>query len=87
MSIKIKRNSEVVVISGNYKGQRGKVLEVKPHLDRVLVEGVNKRKHHQKKSQENPEGSIVERESAIHLSNVMLAERYLIKVGSKSNKS
>jgi large subunit ribosomal protein L24 len=87
MSSKIKRNDEVVVIAGNAKGTRAKVLEVKPESNRVLVEGVNKRKHHQKKTQENPEGSIVERENPIHISNVMLASRYTSKVENKVKPS
>lgn len=83
MKLKIKAGDEVVVIAGNAKGERGKVMQVFPRRSRVIVEGVNKRKHHEKKTQENPEGAIVERENAIHLSNVMLADRYEAKVGAK----
>lgn len=83
MSTAIKKNDVVMVIAGNYKGTKGKVLEVMPTASRILVEGVNKRKHHEKKSQANPEGAIVERERPIHISNVMLAKRYAAKVEAK----
>lgn len=76
MAKRIKRGDEVVVISGSHKGERGKVLEVQLAKDRVLVEGVNLVKKHQRKTQENPEGSIIEKEASIHSSNVMLAERH-----------
>lgn len=71
----IKREQEVVVISGDHKGKRGKVLEVKAG-ERVLVEGVNMITKYERKSQENPEGTSVEREAPIHYSNVMAAEKY-----------
>jgi large subunit ribosomal protein L24 len=82
---RIKAGDEVVVIAGNHKGDRGKVMQVFPKENRVIVEGINKRKHHEKKTQENPEGAIVERENPIHLSNVMLASRYAEKVEAKNN--
>jgi large subunit ribosomal protein L24 len=83
MKLKIKAGDEVVVIAGNHRGNRGKVMQVTPREGKILVEGINKRKHHEKKTQENPEGSIVERENPIHLSNVMLASRYEEKIASK----
>ena len=72
----VKKGDEVVVISGSSKGTRGKVLQVFPKKERVLVEGVNVRKHHERKSEKNPEGAIVEREAPIHISNVMPAGRF-----------
>lgn len=72
----VKKNDVVVVISGTQRGKRGKVLEVLRTKNRVLVEGVNLIKKSQRKSQENPQGGIVEREGALPISNVMLAERY-----------
>jgi len=86
MNKRIKAGDEVVVIAGNFRGDRGKVLQVSPRDQRVLIEGINKRKHHEKKTQENPDGAIVERESPLHLSNVMLASRYEQKIGSKAQK-
>jgi large subunit ribosomal protein L24 len=84
MKQRIKAGDEVVIICGNQRGDRGKVLQVFPKTERVIVEGVNKRKHHEKKTQENPEGAIVERENPVHLSNVMLASRYGEKVEAKN---
>ena len=71
----IKREQEVVVISGAHKGKRGKVLEVRAP-QKVLVEGVNLITKYERKTQENPEGGSVEKEAPIHYSNVMLAEKY-----------
>lgn len=76
MKFTIKRGDEVVVISGSHKGQRGKVLQVLRDKHRVIVEGVNLVKKHQKATQDNPEGAILEREGSVHYSNVMLAERF-----------
>jgi large subunit ribosomal protein L24 len=67
----IKKGDAVVVITGKDKGRRGRVLRVLPKADRVLVEGVNLIKRHTKPSQRNQQGGIVEREAAIHASNVM----------------
>lgn len=76
MKSRIKKGEEVVVISGSHKGKRGKALAVFPKTEKVLVEGVNMRKNFERKSEKNPEGSIVEREQSIHISNVMSAGRY-----------
>lgn len=75
MAKAIKREQEVVVISGAHKGKRGKVLSVSAN-DRVLVEGVNLITKFERKTQENPEGGSVEREASIHYSNLMSAEKY-----------
>ena len=72
----IKRNDQVVVIAGSHKGKSGKVLEVRPASERAVVEGVALVKRHLKKSQDNPQGGIVEREGTIHVSNLMLQSRY-----------
>jgi large subunit ribosomal protein L24 len=66
----VKKNDNVLVISGNSKGKSGKVLSVFPDKNRVLVEGVNIRKRHTKPNKNQPQGSIVEREMPIHASNV-----------------
>ena len=68
----IKKGDEVVVIAGDHKGSKGKILQVFRAKNRVIVEGVNLIKKHERKSQDNQEGSIVERESSIHYSNVKL---------------
>ncbi|PTY07745.1 50S ribosomal protein L24 [Opitutaceae bacterium EW11] len=70
-SFHIKRGDQVVVISGSHKGKSGKVLELLPKKQRAIVEGVGMIKRHTKKSQEHPNGAIVEREGSIHISNLM----------------
>ncbi len=72
----IKKNDQVVVISGSHKGKSGKVLEIQTNRNRAIVEGVAMIKRHLKKSQENPQGKIAEREGSIHLSNLMLQSRF-----------
>jgi large subunit ribosomal protein L24 len=71
----INKGDNVVVISGNFKGSSGKVLQVVPNKQRVLIEGVRIIKKHLRKSQDNPSGKIAEREGPIHISNVRLVER------------
>ena len=83
MKASVKKGDEVVVIAGSAKGARGKGLAVFPRKERVIVEGVNVRKHHERKSQKNPEGSIAEREHSIHISNVMSAGRFDAKRSAK----
>lgn len=68
----VRRGDQVAVISGNYRGMEGRVLRVLPKRNRVVVEGVNMRKRHQRPSQQNPEGGVVTFEAPIHASNVML---------------
>ena len=72
----IKRNDTVVVIAGSDKGKQGKVLEIRSAKNRAVVEGVAMIKRHLKKSQENPQGKIAEREGTVHVSNLMLLARY-----------
>ncbi|MCP5468509.1 MAG: 50S ribosomal protein L24 [Deltaproteobacteria bacterium] len=75
----IRKNDQVVVITGKNKGQHGRILKVIPEKSRVIVEKVNMVKKHTKPTQNNPRGGIVEREASIHISNVMLLD-------PKSNK-
>jgi large subunit ribosomal protein L24 len=71
----VKKGDQVEVISGNFRGSIGKILEVIPSKQRVLIEGVRIIKKHLRKSQDNPSGKIAEREGPIHISNVKLIER------------
>jgi large subunit ribosomal protein L24 len=72
---RVKKDDQVVVISGKDRGKRGRVLQVMPKTRRVLVEGVQMAKRHTKPNpQKNVKGGIVEREASIHLSNVMLVD-------------
>jgi large subunit ribosomal protein L24 len=73
MKLSVRKNDEVVVISGRDNGKRGRVLRVLPERGRVVVEGVNMIKRHTRPNpQKNVKGGIVEREASIHASNVML---------------
>jgi large subunit ribosomal protein L24 len=76
MARKIRRDDEVVVLAGRDKGKTGKVLKVLVAQDRLIVEGVNVVKKHQKPNpQLNVAGGIVEKEASIHVSNVAIANR------------
>lgn len=70
----IRKNDNVIVISGNSKGKTGKVLKVFPERSRVIIEGVNIMKRHSRPNQRNPQGGIVQKEATIHISNVMLLD-------------
>ncbi|MGH8048638.1 MAG: 50S ribosomal protein L24 [Chthoniobacterales bacterium] len=70
----VKRGDTVQVISGNHKGSTGKVLEIRSAKAQVIIEGVRMIKKHQKKSQDQPNGAIIEREGPIHISNVKISE-------------
>ena len=72
----VKKNDEVVVLSGSEKGKRGRVISINGKKERVLVEGARMIKRHMRKSQNHPQGAIVEREGSIHISNVMKAEDF-----------
>ena len=70
----VRRGDRVKVIRGNHAGSEGTVLRVLTKENRVVVEGVNLRKRHQRPSQANPDGGIVSFEAPIHASNVMLID-------------
>jgi large subunit ribosomal protein L24 len=70
----VKKGDEVVVLAGAEKGKRGKIIAVSLKKNRAIVEGLKMIKRHTRKSQDHPQGAIVEREGTIHLSNVRKAE-------------
>jgi large subunit ribosomal protein L24 len=72
----VKKGEEVVVLAGKEKGKRGKIIAVLRKQQRVIVEGAQMIKRHMRKSQQHPQGAIVEREGTIHLSNVMRADQF-----------
>ena len=80
----IKRGDPVIVIAGSHKGKEGKVLEILAKGGRARVEGLAMIKRHLKKSQEHPQGSIVEREGSIHMSNLKLKTRFDSRKSKKS---
>jgi large subunit ribosomal protein L24 len=73
MAAKIRKGDKVIVLTGRDKGRSGEVLEVRADAGRALVRGVNMVKRHQKQSAQQ-EGGIISKESAIHLSNLALAD-------------
>jgi large subunit ribosomal protein L24 len=72
----VKKGDEVVVLAGAEKGKRGKIIAVSPQKNRAIVEGLKMIKRHTRKSQDHPQGAIVEREGTIHLSNLMKVDRF-----------
>ncbi len=70
----VKKGDQVTVIAGKEKGKSGKIIAVLTDKNRVIVEGLQMIKKHTRKSQQNPNGAIVEREGSIHISNVKKAE-------------
>ena len=70
MASKIKKGDTVEAIAGDDKGKTGNVLQVLPESGRALVEGLNMVKKHMRKTQDNPQGGVFDKEAPIHLSNL-----------------
>jgi large subunit ribosomal protein L24 len=70
----VRKGDTVIVVAGKERGKKGKVLRVLPEKGRVVVERINMIKKHQRPTQKIRQGGIIEREGAIHLSNVMLVD-------------
>ncbi len=68
---RVKRNDQVVVISGRDRGKKGKVLHMSPEARRGIVEGLNLVKRHLRKSQANPQGAILSKEAPLPLDRLM----------------
>jgi len=89
----IKKGDTVMVISGNSKGIKGKVLMVDTIKERAIVEGANLVSKHTKPNANNPQGGIVKQEAGIHVSNLKLVDaagnitRVGRKIDEKTNKS
>jgi len=79
----VKKGDEVVVIAGAERGKRGKIISVLTDKQRLIVEGVQMIKKHQRKSEQHPNGAIIEREGSVHISNVMLAEKFDARVAKR----
>ena len=71
--MKIKKDDNIIVLTGRDKGKTGKVLKVFPKENKVLVSGINTFKKHQKPTKQGQKGQVVEMDSPIHVSNVALA--------------
>ena len=72
--LKLKKGDLVKVLTGDSRGQEGKILSIDTKKSRVIVEGVNKIKKHAKASAKNPNGGITEMEGSVHISNLMFVE-------------
>jgi large subunit ribosomal protein L24 len=70
----IKKGDQVFVNTGEYKGQKGRVLEVIRAKNRAIVEGVNMVSKHTKPNAQNPQGGITKQEASIHISNLNLVD-------------
>jgi large subunit ribosomal protein L24 len=85
--MKLKKGDNVIVIAGKTKGQKGKIMAVNTATSRVVMEGVNKTKRHIKPRSKTEKGSTIEKEAAMHVSNVMLIDPKTNKgtrIGKKS---
>ncbi|KKT75374.1 MAG: 50S ribosomal protein L24 [Parcubacteria group bacterium GW2011_GWB1_44_7] len=71
----IKKGDTVEIITGADKGKSGKVVLALPKENKVIVEGINRRKHHQRPKRANQKGQVVEKAMPIHVSNVRLAKK------------
>jgi large subunit ribosomal protein L24 len=88
VKLKIKKNDMVRVITGNDKGKEGRVLEVMPTENRVIVEGINMMTKHTKPDANNPNGGIVKKEASINISNLMLVVGgQATRVGRKADEN
>jgi len=72
VSLRIKKGDTVLILSGKDKDKKGRILVVMPKKEKVIVEGVNIIKKHQKPSRKYPQGGIIEKEHPIHISKVLL---------------
>lgn len=72
MSLGIKKNDTILIISGDEKNKRGRVLDVSPKKGKILVEKINIIKRHMKPSKKYTQGGIIEKEAPLHRSNMML---------------
>ena len=85
----IKKGDTVIVITGESKGQKGRVLEVNREKERAIVEGVNLVSKHTKPNAKSPQGGIIKKESPIHISNLLLvdpASGKATRIGRKLNE-
>ncbi len=72
--MKIKKGDKIIVITGKYQGEKGTVLKVLTAANRVLVEGIGKVKKHKRARRTSESGTVVEVESSVHASNIMVLD-------------
>lgn len=87
MKSSIKKGDQVIVLTGDDKGKKGRVAEVIRDKNRVIVEGVNINTKHSKPNAQNPQGGIIKTEGGIHISNVAhISDGVATRVGRKDVK-
>ena len=85
--MKIKKGDIVQIITGKDKGKTGRIIKVLTSKERVVVEGLNLINKHERPTQDNPQGGIVQKEASIQHSNVMFLEKNApVRVGYKVEK-
>jgi large subunit ribosomal protein L24 len=83
----VRKDDEVVVIAGKAIGQRGKILRISGKKARAVVEGLHMIKRHTKKNKDNQQGGIITREGTVHISNLMLAEKFDARAAARSART
>ena len=86
----IRKGDTVIVITGEYKGQKGKVLEILKKNQRAIIEGINMISKHTKPNSANPQGGIIKKEAPVHISNLLNIDPSSGKhtrIGRKLNKN
>lgn len=87
MKFHVKKNDEVIVIAGDDKGKKGRVIDVDRQKSRVFVDGVNLNSKHTKPNAKTPQGGIVKTPGSIHISNVQLiSDGKATRIGRKEEK-
>lgn len=87
MKFHVKKNDEVIIIAGDDKGKKGRVIDVDRQKSRVFVDGVNLNSKHTKPSAKTPQGGILKTPGSIHISNVQLiSDGKATRVGRKEEK-
>ncbi len=70
----VKKGDTVFVVTGEYKGQKGRVLEVIRKTNKAIIEGINMISKHTKPNSKHPQGGIIKKEAPVHISNLMLVD-------------
>ena len=87
MKFHVKKNDEVIIIAGDDKGKKGRVIDVDRQNSRVFVDGANLNSKHTKPNAKTPQGGIIKTPGSIHISNVqLLSEGKATRVGRKEEK-
>lgn len=83
----VKKNDEVVILAGKDKGKTGKIIDILRNKDKVVVDGINIVKHHEKARKQGAKGQIIEKPMPIHISNVSLKEKKAPKEKKATKKA